>query len=240
MTQAYNLSQLANNLDTSGRLDATDGLVNAVPATNGGTGQSGYAVGDLLYASTTTSLSKLADVATGNALISGGVNLAPTYGKIGLSTHVSGTLPVGNGGTGAANLASNNVLLGNGASALQTVAPGASGNVLTSNGTTWSSVAPVAPSGVVTSAVAGNGVSVSSATGAVTFSAAAPGYNTVGSYATGIPGVVVAEGSTYSAANAGITSGTGVWRCMGQFSSLYIDNTGSASSRTIAFFVKVS
>lgn len=40
MTQAYNLSQLANNLDASGRLDATDGLVNAVPVANGGTGAS--------------------------------------------------------------------------------------------------------------------------------------------------------------------------------------------------------
>ena len=40
MTQAYNLSQLANNLDSSGRLDATDGLVNAVPLANGGTGAS--------------------------------------------------------------------------------------------------------------------------------------------------------------------------------------------------------
>jgi len=151
MTQAYNLSQLANNLDTSGRLDATDGLINAVPATNGGTGQAGYAVGDLLYASTTTALSKLADVATGNALLSGGVNLPPAYGKVGLATHVSGTLPVGNGGTGATTLASNNVLLGNGASAPQTVAPGASGNVLTSNGTTWASVAPATPSSGVTS-----------------------------------------------------------------------------------------
>ena len=38
MTQAFNLSQLANNLNTAGQLDATDGLVNAVPVTNGGTG----------------------------------------------------------------------------------------------------------------------------------------------------------------------------------------------------------
>lgn len=43
MTQAFNLSQLANNLDSSGRLDATDGLVNAVPVTNGGTGASSSA-----------------------------------------------------------------------------------------------------------------------------------------------------------------------------------------------------
>ena len=67
----------------------------------GGTGQTSYAVGDLLYADTTTTLAKLADVATGNALISGGVGVAPSYGKIGLTTHVSGVLPVANGGTNA-------------------------------------------------------------------------------------------------------------------------------------------
>jgi hypothetical protein len=70
-----------------------------VPATAGGTGQTSYAVGDLLYADTTTTLAKLPDVATGNALISGGVNVAPLWGKIGLTTHISGTLPVANGGT---------------------------------------------------------------------------------------------------------------------------------------------
>jgi len=75
-------------------------LSGTLVAVNGGTGQSSYAVGDILFASTTTALSKLADVATGNALISGGVGVAPLYGKIGLTTHVSGTLPVANGGTG--------------------------------------------------------------------------------------------------------------------------------------------
>lgn len=38
MTQAFNLSQLANNVDTSGLLDASIGLANAVPIANGGTG----------------------------------------------------------------------------------------------------------------------------------------------------------------------------------------------------------
>jgi len=77
-------------------------LTNALAATSGGTGQSSYAIGDILYASTTTALSKLADVATGNALISGGVGVAPSWGKIALTTHVSGILPVANGGTGSA------------------------------------------------------------------------------------------------------------------------------------------
>ena len=66
----------------------------------GGTGITSYTVGDLLYASGATTLSKLADVVTGNALISGGVGVAPSWDKIGLTTHVSGILPVGNGGTG--------------------------------------------------------------------------------------------------------------------------------------------
>ena len=130
-----------------------------VPVSSGGTGQTSYAVGDLLYASTSTALSKLADVATGNALISGGVGVAPSYGKIGLTTHVSGTLPVDSGGTGATTLTANNVILGNGTSAVQFVAPGSNGNVLTSNGTTWTSSAGLSfatPLTVVGNATAGS------------------------------------------------------------------------------------
>ena len=82
--------------------DLNPGL-STITAAKGGTGQTTYAVGDLLYASASTTLSKLADVATGNALISGGVTTAPSYGKIGLTTHVSGTLPVANGGTNASS-----------------------------------------------------------------------------------------------------------------------------------------
>jgi hypothetical protein len=52
---------------------------------------------------------------------------------------ISGPLTVAVGGTGAASFTANNVLLGNGTSAFQVVAPGTSGNVLTSNGTTWQS-----------------------------------------------------------------------------------------------------
>ena len=78
----------------------TPGL-STITAAKGGTGQTSFAVGDLLYADTTTTLAKLADVATGNALISGGVSTAPAWGKVGLTTHVSGVLPVANGGTNA-------------------------------------------------------------------------------------------------------------------------------------------
>ena len=50
-------------------------------------------------------------------------------------------LAVAQGGTGAGTLTANAVLLGNGTSAVQFVAPGTLGNVLTSNGTTWESAA---------------------------------------------------------------------------------------------------
>ena len=76
------------------------GLASPFSVGVGGTGITSYAIGDILFAGTSTTLSKLADVATGNALISGGIGVAPSYGKIGLTTHVSGTLPVANGGTG--------------------------------------------------------------------------------------------------------------------------------------------
>jgi hypothetical protein len=68
-------------------------------------------------------------------------NAVDTSGRLNVGTNATGTLPVANGGTGVATLTANNVLLGNGTSALQAVAPGTNGNVLTSNGTTWVSQA---------------------------------------------------------------------------------------------------
>lgn len=50
-------------------------------------------------------------------------------------------LGAANGGTGRTTLTANNVILGNGTSAVNFVAPGTNGNVLTSNGTTWTSAA---------------------------------------------------------------------------------------------------
>ena len=63
-----------------------------------------FTVGDLLFAFDANSFDALADVATGNVLLSGGVGAAPSYGKVGLATHVSGILPAANGGTGLSSV----------------------------------------------------------------------------------------------------------------------------------------
>lgn len=93
MTQAFNLSQLGNKVNTSGQLDSTTGLSGTIPTTN-----------------------------------------LPT-------------IPVSKGGTGLTSLTANNVILGNGSSNPNFVSPSTSGNVLTSNGTTWVSTAPSITSG---------------------------------------------------------------------------------------------
>jgi hypothetical protein len=101
--------------------------------TRGGTGLSSYTIGDIVYASGTSTLATLSDVATGNVLISGGVATAPSWGKVGLTTHVSGTLAVGNGGTGNTALTLNGVVIGQGSSALTTVVSSTEGHVLQIN-----------------------------------------------------------------------------------------------------------
>ena len=81
----------------------------------------------------------------------------------------SGTaVTVAQGGTGAATLTANAVLIGNGTSAVTAVAPGTSGNVLTSNGTTWASTAPAAGSLTLLATLTTTSGTTQSATGLAT------------------------------------------------------------------------
>ena len=92
--------------------------------------------------------SNLSDVA--NATTARGNLTAAKSGANSDITSITGLttpLTVAQGGIGAATLTANNVLLGNGTSAPQTVAPSTSGNVLVSNGTTW--VSSTLPTGSV-------------------------------------------------------------------------------------------
>jgi hypothetical protein len=128
---------------------------------------------------------------TGSPVTSTGT-LALTY---------SGTpVPVSSGGTGTSSLTANSVVLGNGTSAVQLVAPGTAGNVLTSDGATWTS----SPVGFV-----------STAFDVGTYIFAQP---------TSLPfgvltaGTIISGAFLYATGSSGPnTAGTlpGSWRCMG-------------------------
>lgn len=143
-----------------------DNIGGTLSATKGGTGLTTYAVGDVLYANTTTTLARLADVATGNALISGGVGVAPSWGKIGLTTHVSGTLPIANGGTNLTSLGTANQILG-----VNTGATGLEYKTIT----------------------AGTGITITPAAGSITI--AAQNNGTVTSVGLALPSIFTVSGS---------------------------------------------
>lgn len=71
----------------------------------------------------------------------------------GTASNVTGIVAVANGGTGDSTLTANNLLVGNGTGAVTFIAPGTSGNILTSNGATFVSSAPAAATSVPLSGI---------------------------------------------------------------------------------------
>lgn len=177
-----------------------------IAATVGGTGQTSYAVGDLLYADTTTSLAKLADVATGNALISGGVGTAPSWNKIGLTTHVSGTLAVGNGGTGLATTPTN-------------------GQLLIGNGTNYT----------LATLTQGTGITITNGAGTITIAASASGLGTTNFVTREVPtGTINGTNATFTLANTP-TAGTEQVYVNGVLQNVGAGNDYTISTTTITF-----
>ncbi len=81
-------------------------------AVNGGTGQSTYTAGDLLYAATGTTIGKIAATATGNVLTAAGTGTVPAWAQVALASMVSGVLPIANGGTAGTTAATAVAALG--------------------------------------------------------------------------------------------------------------------------------
>ncbi|MDG0816078.1 tail fiber domain-containing protein [Bdellovibrio svalbardensis] len=178
----------------------------SLPATMGGTGQTSFAVGDLLYASTTTAMSRLPATTSGYVLTSNGAGTAPSWqavsgviagltaGRVTLSTAANS---VGDSPNFTFNSSSGAMAIGGTTPAFTSAGAltvqGASGSATTvgNSGTTSSLVLQSGSGGV---SLAGN----TSISGANTF-------------ATGT-GAVSLNGATTVAANQNLTmaSGTGV------------------------------
>jgi hypothetical protein len=108
---AFGITDVAKN-GANSDITSITGLTTPLSATQGGTGLNSYVTGDLIVAGSTTTLSRLAAAGSGNVLLSTSAGNIPAWGKMDLTTHVSGSLPVANGGTGANNISAARVNLG--------------------------------------------------------------------------------------------------------------------------------
>lgn len=92
--------------------------------------------------------------ATTNEFIPYGKNIAsglcPLDSNIKVPTANLPTIPIANGGTGVITHTANALFVGNGTGAITYLAPGASGNVPVSNGTSWVGGSPSVADGAVT------------------------------------------------------------------------------------------
>lgn len=83
---------------------------------------------------------------TNNATVTNNITtnnvVVNTFFDFSTASAVTGNWQPANGGTGRTTLTANNLILGNGTSPVNFLAPGTSGNVVTSNGTAWASAAP--------------------------------------------------------------------------------------------------
>ena len=137
-------------------LPLSTGVTGTLPVVNGGTGTATPAIvaGTNITVSGTWPNQTINGSAGGSGTVTSVAATVPTFLSVSgspittsgtLAITLSGTaLPVANGGTSLTTLTANNVILGNGTSAPTFVAPSTSGNVLTSDGTTWASTTPAA------------------------------------------------------------------------------------------------
>jgi hypothetical protein len=184
------------------------GITTALAASEGGTGQSSYSVGDLLYASGATALSKLSDVALGDCLVSGGVGVAPSWGTCSAANTITGT--------GTTNTI-----------ALFTAAGTVGNSVITQSGTTVS-----VGGTLIATAFQGDGSSITNLNASALATGTVPSSVVSGSY-TGITGVGTLTIGSYQASTIAVGyGGTGATTAAGARSNLGAAALGANSDIT--------
>ncbi|MCI1267559.1 MAG: hypothetical protein LKG19_13380 [Saprospiraceae bacterium] len=192
----------------------------AVTAVQGGTGITSYVVGDILYANGTTSLSRLADITTGNVLISGGVSNPPSYGKVGLTTHVSGVLPIINGGTNSSMALNNNrIMVSTGGSIVEAAAL-TNGQLL---------IGSTGASPIAATLSAGTGIAITNAAGSITIASSISVIN----QATSVVDAITSSGGDVLIPGMTITPGAGDYLI---FFTGSVENTGFGDAVTVSIY----
>jgi endosialidase-like protein len=130
------LFTVGNNLfevNSSGDVTAGIWQGTAVGAIYGGTAQTAYSTGDILYASASNTLSRLAAGTNGNVLtLASGV---PSWAAVSIGTgSLTGVVAVANGGTGDSTLTAHGVLVGEATSPVDVTAAGTGGQLLIGQG----------------------------------------------------------------------------------------------------------
>ena len=213
-----NTTEKTLTLPNANALILTDNA--AVTAPQGGTGITSYVIGDILYANSSTSLSRLADIATGNVLLSGGVSTAPSYGKVGLTTHISGVLPIINVGTNSSTAVNNNRIMVSSGGSIVEAAALTNGQLLIGS----TGAAPVA-----TTLSAGIGIAITNVAGSITIASSISVIN----QATSLVDAITTSATEVLIPGMTITPGAGDYLI---FFTGAVENTGFGDPVTISIY----
>ena len=173
----------------------------ALPVASGGTGSTtaGAARTALSVAGSgaNSDITSITGLTTPLTIAQGGTGTSSTT-HTNLTTNVTGTLPVANGGTGANTITSKGVVIGNGTSAVTTISPSTTGNVLTSNGTDWVSTAPTSAGGQLLGTITLSGTGNTFSLGSLNLTS----YKNIYGILNGVSSTVTGTGASASISNA--------------------------------------
>jgi len=166
--------------------------------------------GDIIYASGANTPARLAkDTNSTRVLTNTGTSNVPAWAQVTLTSGVTGTLPVGNGGTGATTLTDGGIILGSGTAAVTAMSVLADGEIVVGDGSTDPVALAAFSSSTGTLKVASGGTGASSLTDKAVLISQDSGTDTVGSVALTSSGQIIIGGSSGPAA-ATISAGTNV------------------------------